>query len=672
MSAYSKPNPRFKIKQNWRNYLSLTLTAIRESFISLVPYVIVSSLALLIGQFLESIEFESNLLDINAIKKLSNAPNQYLPLALLISLTFHIARRLKVPPLLSILLSISILFSLDSIISGNQSNALFIYSEPSLLIVAIPIISIGLLKYLTAKLQLNFHGKTHHKIREIHEIAFPFAITYLISIAIHTVTYLLISKPLLPEIELLSIGQDLNYILRTLFGQILWFLGIHGRNFFDTIIGADLYSYTIFENLSYQQFHDLFVVCGGSGSGLSLLISILLFSKSKQSFEIARLSLPFVLFNINEILLFGIPIVLNRVLLTPFLLVPAFNISVAYICLPLISNGVSDASVAWTTPIFLNAYLTFDNSIYIIALQAFLLVCDIAIYRPYVKRFSRLQNPNYHIQKMERHLGLLDSLQAAEGIEFHKEQASIIRANVKLDKIIELLQKNSLTVYYQPKIDIKKNICHQFEALLRLKTPSGHVMGPYFLEDIEKAGLAALIDLWVCQTVSQDLNNWKKYGFSPEISINLHPDTLGNGNTLQKIVMALMNQRIEFEIIERSLIEFSDCKSGVLYLREQGFTIALDDFGAGYSNLLTLSELPIHTVKLDRSIITRIDQPSGYKVVKHVNALCTDLKFQCVAEGVETEQQLQILKKMGLQYCQGYYFAQAMPPEETLRYSELQ
>lgn len=668
MSEYSAPKPKLQIKKSWGYYFSLALTAFRESFVALVPYVIVSSLAILIGQALKNSRFESGIFDVDNIDILINAPAQYFPLALLVSLSFHGAKRFKSSPLISILLSIVILFSLDSILVKSHGDALFIYPEPSLLIISIPITTIGLLKFFAFQWPSKLYGKTRREIRETHELILPFTIVYLISIVFYGSVHILIKNYSVLVVDLSSLNQNLNYTIRIFLGQLLWFFGIHGTNSVNAVIGADIYSDFIFDGLTYKQFHDLFIVCGGSGSGLSLLIAILLFSNDKQSLNIAKLAFPFVIFNINEILLFGLPVVLNRVLLTPFLLVPIFNIAIAYLCFPLLSHSTTVQSPPWTTPIFLNAYLMFKGNIYVVVLQAFFLVTGVVIYRPYIKRLSRLKNPNYYLQKMKRNLGLLESFKAAEGIRFHQKQTSIIRASFKLDEIIELLHKNSLTVYYQPKIDVKNNTCHQFEALLRLKTVSGRVMGPYFLEDIENAGMATIIDLWVCQTVSQDLKTWEKYGLSPEIGINLHPDTLGNRNTLEKISLALLGQEIEFEIIERSLIEFSDCKSGVLYLRSQGFKIALDDFGAGYSNLITLSELPIHTVKLDRSIISQIEQPSGYKVVKHISALCTDLKFNCVAEGIETEQQLQLLQKMGVRYCQGYYFAKAVPLEAAIMY----
>ncbi|MEM8637810.1 MAG: EAL domain-containing protein [Cyanobacteria bacterium P01_G01_bin.54] len=668
MPKQSSTRSRFQITQNWRQYFSLTLAAIRESFIALVPYVIVSSLAILIGQFLETIKFESTIFDTNAIDNLINAPARYFPLALLVSLAFHTAKRFQSPPLISVLLSIVILFSLDSILIKDYDNVFFIYPDPSLLIVAIPITTTSLLKCFPLQIKYHLQDKTHHDIRDAHEIILPFVAVYIASIFLYSFIHFSISTIPINGINLKSLDHNLNYLLRVIIGQFLWFLGIHGTDSIGVIFGSDLYSEVIFDGLTYKQFHDLFVVCGGSGSGLSLLIAILLFSKNKQSFNIARVAIPFVIFNVNEILLFGFPVVLNRVLLTPFILVPILNILVARLCFPLLAVGIPIQQAPWTTPIFLNAYLTFTNGFRVIILQLFLLIVGIIIYRPYVTKISRLKNPDYHIQKMSNSLGLLKSFQAFEGVRFYEKQTSIIHESFKLNEVIELLQKNTLMIYYQPKVDIKKETCHQFEALLRLKKSNSRVVGPYFLESIENAGMSALIDLWVCRTVGQDLAIWRKQGIAPEISINLHPDTLGDHRTLQTIAAALMGQNIEFEIVERSLIEFSACKPGVLYLRDQGFNIALDDFGAGYSNLATLSELPIHTVKLDKSIVDDIEKPFGYKVIKHISALCIDLKFNCVAEGVETEQQLQLLKRIGVKYCQGYYFAKAMPLEDALHY----
>ena len=114
--------------------------------------------------------------------------------------------------------------------------------------------------------------------------------------------------------------------------NILWFFGIHGINFFDAIVNIRILDSFIETNLTYKEFFNLFVIFGGSGSGLSLIIAIFIASKDKHISFVGKASLPFVIFNINEILIFGIPIFMNFSLLIPFILVPSINFVFSFSC----------------------------------------------------------------------------------------------------------------------------------------------------------------------------------------------------------------------------------------------------------------------------------------------------------------------------------------------------
>ena len=125
---------------------------------------------------------------------------------------------------------------------------------------------------------------------------------------------------------------------------------------------------------------------------------------------------------------------------------------------------------------------------------------------------------------------------------------------------------------------------------------------------------------------------------------------------------------MEFEIIERALINVDEGLKHLHSLKDGGFRIAIDDFGTGYSSFETMFSFDIDTIKLDKSMTDIITNPKGFHVCKHAFSLFRDLSIECIAEGVETEEQMKLLRKIGARYTQGYYFAKAVPFDKVVSY----
>jgi EAL domain-containing protein (putative c-di-GMP-specific phosphodiesterase class I) len=223
-------------------------------------------------------------------------------------------------------------------------------------------------------------------------------------------------------------------------------------------------------------------------------------------------------------------------------------------------------------------------------------------------------------------------------------------------------------MYYQAKVDINNNTCKKFEALLRYKI-DGQIKGPIFLDAIEQAGLAHIIDLWVCKKVKEDLKNWQKDDFHPLISINLNPDTIKSTQIINEIISMFKGHNIEFEIIERSFL-FKNAQDNINLLIKNGFEISIDDFGTGYSSLETIAKHNIHELKLDKSLIDIIHTKKGYSICKHTTNLCHDIGAVIVAEGVETKEQLDIVKSLNIDLVQGYYFSKAISFNSVLKFKK--
>lgn len=202
------------------------------------------------------------------------------------------------------------------------------------------------------------------------------------------------------QLPLQHIGDSLGaMIVVYLFAHVLWFFGIHGTNITDSIFRPILYALSA-ENLSAlqageamphiinQQFQDLFATYGGAGSTLSLIIGMLMFSKSARVKQLGKLSILPGIFGINEPIIFGLPIVLNPVIAIPFILVPMFNIVVTWVVMNVgivpITNGVI---MPWTTPPIISGFLSsgWQGGIF----QAIMIVIGVVIYLPFIQTIDK-------------------------------------------------------------------------------------------------------------------------------------------------------------------------------------------------------------------------------------------------------------------------------------------
>jgi EAL domain-containing protein (putative c-di-GMP-specific phosphodiesterase class I) len=298
-----------------------------------------------------------------------------------------------------------------------------------------------------------------------------------------------------------------------------------------------------------------------------------------------------------------------------------------------------------------------------------LLVIDTSVYIYFTKKFVNSKSYSSHKEILQHNLDISEEIKSKEGVYAFKAQKQLIAAQAKLDETISSLNKHNLKIYYQPKIDIKHNKCNKFEALIRYND-NGKITGPSFLPIIEEAGLAPIIDIWVCKEVKKDIEKWQNESFYPEISVNLHPDTLSSKDAVEKIIQIFKDKKVVFEIIERSFLYGKNAEQNIKNLQKHGFKIAIDDYGIGYSSLEVITKLNIYELKIDKSLIDIIDTHKGYVVCKHIVSLCHDLECTVVAEGVETKQQFNSVKFIDVDLVQGYYFSPAIPFNKVKRYAE--
>ncbi len=247
-------------------------------------------------------------------------------------------------------------------------------------------------------------------------------------------------------------------------------------------------------------------------------------------------------------------------------------------------------------------------------------------------------------------------------------EVGIINAQGSL--VLTSLGIGEFQVHYQPILDIQTGYCVGAEALIRWCHPQeGLLLPSTFIGIVEATGLINDMSIWVCQQVMQDQALLEAQYPDVYISINISPVQLNSGD-IEEVILTLMTHphsypgRIVVEVTEAALVEDTktNALSAIARLHSLGLAIALDDFGTGYSNLGYLHKFHLDYLKIDRIFVTAIKQSSRTSaVVDAVIDLGRNLDVELIAEGIETEEQLQFLKRRGVRYAQGYLLAHPMP-----------
>ncbi|KAF3978178.1 MAG: EAL domain-containing protein [Methylococcales symbiont of Iophon sp. n. MRB-2018] len=237
--------------------------------------------------------------------------------------------------------------------------------------------------------------------------------------------------------------------------------------------------------------------------------------------------------------------------------------------------------------------------------------------------------------------------------------------------------KNELSLVYQPIVDIVTNETVSAEALLRWKHPRlGFISPVEFIPLAEESGLIKAIGNWVALSVAKDIQRWKAMGLKPiSISINKSPAQFSK-QLCDKSWNAIFEAHdvplsdITLEITETIFMEKGEGYIDHLSrLKSLGVQIALDDFGTGYSSLSYLKRFPVDILKIDREFIKDITtNDSDALLVETIIILAEKMHIKVIAEGVETEEQLNILKHHNCRYVQGYYFSKPLTVNKFERY----
>ena len=250
---------------------------------------------------------------------------------------------------------------------------------------------------------------------------------------------------------------------------------------------------------------------------------------------------------------------------------------------------------------------------------------------------------------------------------FSTEHEAEIHRNGKIERALRAADLDKeLAVVFQPVVDARTEKAVGFEALARWTSPTlGHVSPDQFIPVAERAGIVNRLTRVLLEKALTVAAGWPDH---VRLSFNLSNHDINSSEGVIRIIGIILKsgmdpRRIDFEITETAIMrDFEQAHSAINTIKTFGCGISLDDFGTGYSSLSQLHALPLTKIKIDRSFVTQLHQrPASYKIVKSLIALSRDMGLGCVIEGVETEQELKALLRLGGFEIQGYYYSPPLP-----------
>jgi EAL domain-containing protein (putative c-di-GMP-specific phosphodiesterase class I)/GGDEF domain-containing protein len=241
------------------------------------------------------------------------------------------------------------------------------------------------------------------------------------------------------------------------------------------------------------------------------------------------------------------------------------------------------------------------------------------------------------------------------------------RAFRLLNDVRHAIANNQFELFYQPKHELCNGACLAAEALLRwTHAELGPVSPAEFIPLIEKTALIGPLSHWVIHTAIKQIAEWHAAGHPIKVAINLSAYNFEEEDIVERLhatcrQFSVDPRYVEIECTEGIWMEGPGILKALHGIRDLGMSLALDDFGTGYSNFAYLQKVPATVVKVDQSLIRNVDaNPRDQRIVRSLIALARELDYQVVAEGVETEQSLGLIRDWGCDLAQGYHFAKPL------------
>lgn len=249
-------------------------------------------------------------------------------------------------------------------------------------------------------------------------------------------------------------------------------------------------------------------------------------------------------------------------------------------------------------------------------------------------------------------------------------QPQVEQKELTEQEVLDGIEAGAISMFYQPKVDTKTLALVGVEALLRWQTPQGQLIGPGAIIPVaERTGIIHQLTLAIFEASMIQLGGWLREGHNLSMSCNFSIPDLMQPNIVESLdavlqLAAVPAEKVTLEITESRLPEdISKVMSSLTRLRLKGFEISIDDFGTGFSSMEQLRRFPFTELKIDQAFVTgAADKPAALAILESSIDLARRLNIRSVAEGIETEEDLSLCRRLGVDLAQGYYLSKPMAP----------
>lgn len=466
----------------------------------------------------------------------------------------------------------------------------------------------------------------------------------------------------------------LSGLAYTVLLHVLWILGIHGSHVLEPVAQNNFALQQSGQIFSKNMF-DTYVVMGGCGTTICVLLVLLLFFRKDRMGRLAHIAAPTVIFNLNEVLNFGIPIVLNPVLAIPFVCTPVVCYILSYVSTYVGLVPPVTKAINWSAPIIFSGYLA-TGSIRGSILQIVCVAIGVAIYFPFLKLHKRVQEAyaKEQLKDLVEELKMLEEENEAPKLLLRTDRLGLV-SRMLLQDLKTAIKNRELFLLYQPQID-SDNVCSGAEALLRWNHPVYGFIYPPLIIYLAKEGdlLPKLEGLLFDMACSAIRTTQEQFDGDFKISVNITAKSLlwdiesCIDKTLHKY--QIPPEKLWIEITEQDVIANSSMVVDKLSrLKKVGHTLLIDDFGMGHTSLLYLQSNYFNVVKLDGSLVKKLlKSNTNQKIISSIVKLGSELDVDVIAEYVETELQKEKLLELGCKRYQGYLFSKPVGLDEFIAY----
>lgn len=278
------------------------------------------------------------------------------------------------------------------------------------------------------------------------------------------------------------------------------------------------------------------------------------------------------------------------------------------------------------------------------------------------------------------------ALTKAKSVRLNNYQFFEEQINVRTSEFIHMqrhlfhaLEKNEFIMYYQPYFDCQTKVISGMEALIRWNSPKFGLVSPnMFIPFLEETGMIIDVGKWIIRTVCRQIKEWIEKGYKSSIVpvyVNLSLAQFAQKDLIDFIDKSIRETGIYpsflgFEITESIFMHDIQYTQKVLEtLKQKGILVNIDDFGTGYSSLSNLKRLPVNNLKIDKFFVQNVtESPEDASIVITIISMAHNLNLKTIAEGVETEEQWNILRILKCDMAQGHYFSKPIPPNEVERF----